>query len=163
MESNNSHSAYNSYSLLAYTRYVAQALSKEPMLLGAWVTAEISDISSSGGHCYMTLIEKDSSGATVARMRATIWASRFPYIRTKFSKATGRELSNGMKVMFYGGANFHSSYGLSFNIVEIDPSYTMGDLERIRREILATLQREGVIDHNRNLNISDPPQRIAII
>lgn len=163
MESYNSPSAHNSYSLSAYTRYVAQALSKEPVLLGAWVTAEISDISMSGGHCYMTLIEKDSSGATVARMRATIWSSRFAYIRNKFSKATGRELANGMKVMFYGGANFHSSYGLSFNIGEIDPSYTMGDLERIRREILAALQREGVIDNNRNLKISDPPQKIAII
>ncbi len=163
MESYNSPEAPKAYSLLAYTRFVAQALSKEPVLLGAWVTAEISDMSSSGGHCYMTLIEKDPSGTTVARMRATIWASRFAHIRKKFFDATQRELANGMKVMFFGGANFHSSYGLSFNIGEIDPSYTMGDLERIRREILATLQREGVINNNRSLNITDPPQRIAII
>lgn len=163
MESFNSSAGPKTFSLLDFSRFVAQALSREPVLLGAWVTAEISDISSSGGHCYLTLIEKDRSGATVARMRATIWASRFAYIRKKFFDAVGRELANGMKVMFYGGINYHSSYGISFNIGEIDPSYTMGDLERIRREILEALMREGVIDNNRSIQIIDPPQKIAII
>lgn len=111
----------------------------------------------------MTLIEKDKNGTTVARMRATIWANRFLYIRNKFLKDTGKELSNGMKVMFYGGVNYHSNYGLSFNIGEIDPSYTMGDLERLRREILATLQREGILECNRNLRIIEPPLKIAVI
>lgn len=132
--------------LSQFSRYVAQALSRQPVLMGAWVTAEISDMSMSGGHCYMTLLEKDSQGTTVARMRATIWANRFIYLREKFFRATGQPLVNGMKVMLYGGANYHINYGLSFNVGEIDPSYTMGDLERIRREILMALRREGVID-----------------
>lgn len=151
------------YTLSQFSRFVAAAMSREPALMGAWVTAEISDLSSSGGHCYMTLIEKDQNGITVARMRATIWANRFYYIRNRFLKATGKELSNGMKVMFYGAANYHNSYGLSFNIGEVDPTYTMGDLERLRREILASLQKEGIIDRNRNLRITEPPLRIAVI
>lgn len=151
------------YTLSQFSRFVATAMSREPVLMGAWVTAEISDISSSGGHCYMTLIEKDKNGTTIARMRATIWANRFLYIRNRFLQATGKELSNGMKVMFYGGVNYHSSYGLSFNIGEIDPSYTMGDLERLRREILAALQREGIINRNRSLIITEPPLKIAVI
>ncbi|MDE6056382.1 MAG: exodeoxyribonuclease VII large subunit, partial [Muribaculaceae bacterium] len=68
-----------------------------------------------------------------------------------------------MKVMFYGGANYHPNYGLSFNIGDIEPSFTMGDLERIRREILAALQREGILNRNRSLTFSDPPRKIAII
>lgn len=111
----------------------------------------------------MTLLEKDAAGITVARMRATIWANRFVYLRDKFLRATGRQLANGMKVMLYGGANYHINYGISFNIGEIDPSYTMGDIERIRREILMTLQREGVIDSNRRLQIKEPPLKVAII
>lgn len=145
------------------SRYVAQAISRQPVLLGAWVTAEISDLSTSGGHCYMTLIEKDPAGTTIARMRATIWANRFIYLREKFFKATGRQLANGLKVMLYGGVNYHNSYGLSFNVGEIDPSYTMGDLERIRREILQALQRDGILECNRRLAISEPPVKIAII
>ena len=151
------------YTLSEFSRFVATAMSREPVLMGAWVVAEISDMSVRGGHCYMTLIEKDRSGTTIARMRANIWANRFIYIRNKFLHATEKELSNGMKVMFYGGANYHSNYGLSFNIGEIEPSYTMGDLERIRREILAALQKEGILNRNRELTFSDPPRKIAII
>lgn len=151
------------YTLSEFSRFVAQAMSREPLLMGAWVVAEISDMAVRGGHCYMTLLEKDQSGTTVARMRANIWANRFLYIRNKFLNATQRELTNGMKVMFYGGASYHSNYGLSFNIGEIEPSFTMGDLERIRREILAALQREGTINLNRSLTFYDPPRKIAII
>lgn len=138
-------------------------MSREPVLMGAWVVAEISDMAERGGHCYMTLIEKDASGTTVARMRANIWANRYLHIKNKFLYATQRELTNGMKVMFYGGANYHPNYGLSFNIGDIEPSFTMGDLERIRREILAALQREGILNRNRSLTFSDPPRKIAII
>lgn len=151
------------YTLSEFSRFVATAISREPALMGAWVVAEISDMSVRGGHCYMTLIEKDLAGTTIARMRANIWANRFTYVRNKFLRATEKELSNGMKVMFYGGASYHSNYGLSFNIGDIEPSYTMGDLERIRREILAALQREGIIAQNRKLTFSDPPRKIAII
>lgn len=151
------------YSLSEFSRFVAQAMSREPVLMGAWVVAEISDMAVRGGHCYMTLIEKDQTGTTVARMRANIWANRYLYIKNKFLSATQRELANGMKVMFYGGATYHTNYGLSFNIGEIEPSFTMGDLERIRREILATLQREGTIGMNRSLTFADPPRKIAII
>ena len=151
------------YTLSAFSRFVAQAMSREPVLMGAWVVAEISDMAERGGHCYMTLIEKDASGTTVARMRANIWANRYLHIKNKFLYATQRELTNGMKVMFYGGAHYHPNYGLSFNIGDIEPSFTMGDLERIRREILAALQREGILNRNRSLTFSDPPRKIAII
>ncbi len=151
------------YSLSEFSRLVATAMSREPALMGAWVVAEISDMAVRGGHCYMTLLEKDPSGTTIARMRANIWANRFSYIRNKFRREGKNELTDGIKVMFYGGARYHSNYGLSFNIGEIEPSFTMGDLERIRREILEALQREGILTKNRELTFSDPPRKIAII
>ncbi len=163
MEATNISEMPTSFTLSQFSSYVTGAIARDPVLRGAWVTAEISDLSNSGGHCYMTLIEKDPSGTTIARMRATIWANRFAYLRRKFLDSTGRELSNGMKVMLFGSANHHPAYGLSFNIGEIDPSYTMGDLERIRQEILAALRREGIIDQNKMRPVNMPPQRIAII
>ena len=42
-------------------------------------------------------------------------------------------------------------YGYSLNIRDIDPTYTIGDLERKKREILAQLEADGVIDMNREL------------
>lgn len=163
MEATNHTEMPTALTLTQFAGHIGKAISREPALCGAWVIAEISDMSVSGGHCYMTLLEKDQSGTTIARMRGTIWANRFGYIRGKFLRATGRELQSGMKVMLYGGANFHNNYGLSLNIGEIEPSYTMGDLERLRREILAQLQKEGVLGMNKALKMGDPPQRIAVI
>lgn len=151
------------YTLYDFSRFVAKAMTREPVLMGAWVVAEISDMSVRGGHCYMTLIEKDSTGTTVARMRANIWANCYYQLSRFFLKETEKELANGMKVMFWGSATYHANFGLSFNITQVNPSYTMGDLERLRREILATLQREGVINRNRSLTFNDPPRRIAVI
>lgn len=163
MEASTRQEGPKAYTLSEFSRFVAQAMSREPVLMGAWVVAEISDMSVRGGHCYMTLIEKDPSGTTIARMRANIWANSFYKIRHDFLRDTGKELANGMKVMLFGGATYHINYGLSFNIGAINPSYTMGDLERIRREILAALQREGILEQNRGLTFYDPPRRIAII
>ncbi|MDE6380284.1 MAG: exodeoxyribonuclease VII large subunit [Muribaculaceae bacterium] len=163
MEAYPSQEGPQAYTLLKFSQYVAKAMNQEPVLMGAWVVAEISDISVRGGHCYMTLIEKDQSGTTVARMRANIWANSFYKIRENFLKNTEKDLANGMKVMFFGNATYHANFGLSFNITQVNPSFTMGDLERIRREILAALQREGILGQNRSLTFYDPPRRIAVI
>lgn len=149
--------------LLQFTTAVGNAVRMSPVLQGAWVVAELSDVRVSGGHCYMELIEKSQSGQTVAKMRATIWQNRFQYIRQKFYAATGRDVVNGMKVMLYGAASHHALYGLSFSVADINPSYTLGDMERLRREILLRLEREGVINRNKVLPMSPAPQRIAVI
>ena len=128
-----------------------------------WVQAEMSDLRVSGGHCYMELLEKDSSGRNRAKIRAMIWSSSLMRIRRIFIEATGRDLCSGMKVMVHGNATNHGLYGISFVIDDIDPTYTLGDIERLRREILERLQREGVHDYNLRLEHPIAPQRIAVI
>ena len=125
--------------------------------------AELSDVRVNSGHCYLELIEKDSSGRTVAKLRATIWQSVFMAINRKFYSATGSNITSGLKVLIRGNASHHAVFGLSFNIMDIDPSYTLGDMERLRREILERLSREGIIDHNKRLNMPMAPQYIAVI
>lgn len=150
-------------SLQAYTQLLGDTLRRTPALQMAWVTAELSDVRVSGGHCYMELIEKNEAGQTVAKMRATLWASVYARVRVKFEKATGRSFASGLKLMLCGSATHHNVYGLSFNVIDVDPSYTLGDMERLRREILRKLETEGVIGFNKNLPFPDAPQRIAII
>lgn len=141
---------------------VSAVVASSPALRNRWVAAELSDVNMRG-HCYMELIEKDNAGRTVARMRATIWQSQLYRILAKFRAATGRELQGGLKVMLLGTVNFHPQYGISFNVSDIDPAYTLGDLERLRREILMQLQREGVLENNKMLQMPAAPQRIAVI
>lgn len=149
--------------LLQFTTAIGNAVRMSPSLQGAWVVAELSDVRVNGGHCYMELVEKNDAGQTVAKLRATIWQSRFQYIRQKFYAATGRDVTTGMKVMLNGSASHHVLYGLSFTVNDIDPSYTLGDMERIRREILMRLHREGILDKNKGVEMPLAPQRIAVI
>lgn len=149
--------------LQQYAARIGYIVNSSPELRMAWVTAELSDVRHNGGHCYMELVEKDSRGQTVAKMRATIWSTTFSKLRRKFYQSTGSDIVSGIKVMVLGSASFHNMYGLSFNIVDIDPSYTMGDVERRRREILEQLRREGILDLNKQEELPLNPQRIAVI
>lgn len=153
----------NGMTLSQYTAWIGEAMRRVPELWNAWVVAELSDLRVSGGHCYMELVEKNAAGQTVAKMRATIWASVFYPLRRKFFNATGRDIATGMKVMLRGGVNHHSLYGLSFNVSDIDPSFTLGDMERLRREIIMRLTNEGIINRNKEVSLPIAPQRIAVI
>ena len=139
-------------------------LLNNPAVCNCWIRADLSDVNVRGGHCYLELLEKDErTGATVAKMRGIIWANRFAYLRQKFLQVTGQELRSGMKVMLEVSVNYHEQYGISLIITDIDPSYTLGDMERLRREILARLKAEGIIDMNKQLPFPTVPQRIAIV
>ncbi|HDS07582.1 MAG TPA: exodeoxyribonuclease VII large subunit [Bacteroides sp.] len=130
-----------------------------------WVVAEILELHvNRSGHCYLELIEKsEKDDAILARARATIWASRFSMLRPFFESATGTSLKSGIKLLFKASVEFHTLYGYSLNITDIDPSYTVGDLARKKQEVIRRLREQGVIEMNRELPFPAVPQRIAVI
>ena len=150
-------------SLRELNKRVAMQLSV-PQLQNVWVTAELSDVRESGGHCYLELIDKnEATGIIDARLRGIIWASSFYKISANFTTFTGQKLATGLRVMVRGSVNYHAAYGMSFVINDINPSFTMGDVERRRREILMRLDAEGILDLNRSLEWGTPTLRIAVI
>lgn len=130
-----------------------------------WVVAEISELKVNySGHCYIELVEKDPESESIrAKARATIWASAFRMIRPYFETTAGTQLTAGMKVMVRVAVEFHEQFGLSLNITDIEPSYTLGDLARRKQEVLNRLKADGVFDMNRSLSLSPIPSRIAVI
>ena len=149
-------------SLLEYNSRIKNLLYNQAVQ-SCWVAAETSDLRVNRGHCYLELIQKNDAGSTVARLGAVIWANTFAELNHKFLTATGKPLASGMKVLIKVNANFHEQYGLKALINDIDPSYTLGDMERIRREILAKLTSEGIIDMNKQLPWGLAPRRVAVI
>ncbi len=150
--------------LLDLNRRIAGALCAAPGLNDIWIVAETSDLRSTGGHCYMELIDKDpATGTPRARARATIWASRFARLNAEFRAATGSPLASDIKVMVRASVTYHPVYGLSLNITDVNPEYTLGDLLRRRREMIARLQAEGILECNRRLEWPAVPWRIAVI
>ncbi|MDE6301513.1 MAG: exodeoxyribonuclease VII large subunit [Muribaculaceae bacterium] len=150
--------------LLELNSRVASVLGAAPGLNDVWVIGETSDLRRSGPHCYLELIDKDpDTGQPVARARATIWASRYMVIDSEFRRATGSPLASGIKIMVKCSVNYHPLYGLSLNITDVNPEFTLGDLLRRRRELIDRLTREGIIELNRRLVWAVPPTRIAVI
>lgn len=150
-------------SLYELTAGIRQAIAD--MQISTWVIAEISEINSNrSGHVYLDLIEKSSiSGNVIAKLRATIWCSCAQRILPKFEVETGQSLRSGMKGMFFVTVGFHEVYGLSANISAINSEFTLGDIERQRRETIMRLEQEGVIDMNKSLQLPTVLKHIAII
>ena len=154
----------NGITLSEFNSRIERTLNGDTQLFNQWVIAETSDLRlNRSGHCYTELIEKDARGETVAKMGAAIWAGNYSKLYNKFLKATGQMLATGMKVLVNVSVSYHRLYGMKVVINDIDPSYTMGDMERQRQEILNRLKAEGIIDMNKQLPFPQVPQRIAVI
>lgn len=130
-----------------------------------WVQAELSDVRSNAtGHCYLEFIQKDPrSNNLIAKARGTIWASTYRLLKPYFEQETGQLFVSGIKVLVKVTVEFHELYGYSLTVIDIDPSYTLGDMARRRREILKQLKEEGVEDLNKELEMPVLTQRIAVI
>jgi exodeoxyribonuclease VII large subunit len=128
-----------------------------------WVISEISEIRcNSRGHCYLELVEREEE-KTISQIRANIWAYTFRNLSSKFKEATGETLQQGMKVLLQVNVTFHEVYGLSLNVKDIDPTYSLGEMAKKKREVIERLTKEGFIDLNKKIPLPLVPQRIAII
>lgn len=129
-----------------------------------WVKAEIRNLNIKAGHYYLELAEKDpDNDQVIASCRATIWKFAAQKIVTPFERETGIELSRDLNVLIKVKASFDPQYGFSLNIVEMDSSYTLGDIARRYQEILQRLTAEGLIERNRQLPTPFYLNRVLVI
>ena len=137
----------------------------ERFALPVWVSAEISEVKVNySGHCYLELVEKGGdNGVPLAQSRAVIWRTAYSRIAGYFEAETGQRLAAGIKILAKVAVNYHELYGFSLQITDIDPSYTLGDMERQRQMTIAQLQKEGVWDMNREAPMPAIVQRIAVV
>ncbi|MEJ5228025.1 exodeoxyribonuclease VII large subunit [Thermodesulfovibrio sp.] len=127
-----------------------------------WIVAEIAKVNvDKTGHYWLELVEKKDS-EVIAQCKAVIWKGNSETVQAFFLK-TGTHLQPGMKILFLGRANFHEKHGFNLKILQIDPSFTLGEMALKKKEILDRLTREGLIDKNKLLEIPVVIQRIAIV
>lgn len=129
-----------------------------------WVEAELSECRESHGHCYMELVQKDEGNNTpIARAQAKCWRNTWAIVRPHFERITGQQMHAGMKVRLKVYAQFHETYGFSWIVTDLDPSFTLGDMARQRQEVIDKLRREGIFDMQRELQLPLFCQNIAVI
>ena len=149
-------------------RHIKQAL-ESALPLPVWVAAEVSELKVNySGHCYMELVEKSepTKGGTAiprAQARAVIWRSQYAMLASYFEAETGSRLAVGMKILAKVLVSYHELYGLSLQIIDLDASYTLGEVERQKQMTIAQLQRDGVWDMNREVELPLLTQRIAVV
>lgn len=152
----------NTITLQEFNNRIKRLLS-DPSVMNCWVVAETTDVRINQ-HCYLQLLEKNpKTGATVAKIKAIIWGNQFRFLNARFKQVTGRDIGNDMKIMVCLSVNYSPQYGLTVVINDINPEFTLGDMERQRQEILNRLTQEGIIGQNKTVPVPPVLQRIAIV
>lgn len=124
-----------------------------------WVTTEIAGmkVNASSGHCYLDLADDG------AHLRGCVWRQNYARVSTRFAAATGTDLQAGQSVLLRAAVRFHPRWGLSLDVRDVDPDFTIGDAARRRRETFARLDQEGWTQLNRSKTLVRVPQRIAVV
>lgn len=152
----------NTITLQEFNNRIKRLLA-DPSVMNCWVVAETTDVRINQ-HCYLQLLEKNpKTGATVAKIKAIIWGNQFRFLNARFKQVTGRDIGNDMKIMVCLSVNYSPQYGLTVVLNDINPEFTLGDMERQRQEILNRLTQEGIIGQNKTVPVPPVLQRIAIV
>lgn len=151
------------YSLLRVTRGIKKVIDQHcnaPL----WIRAEIVKLNyyNRSGHCYPDLVEKEGN-KIVAQIRGSIWRSNFLSIRKRFMQVLNEPPGDGMTVVFRATVSYDPVYGLSLNITDMDPAYTLGELARQKAETISRLRSEKLFDKNKTIPVPLIPKRLAVI
>ncbi|MDD3554899.1 MAG: exodeoxyribonuclease VII large subunit [Proteiniphilum sp.] len=154
----------NSFSLSELNRRVKDAI-RDHLPETYWLRAETSDVRrNQNGHCYLEFVEKDADKQhIVAKARGMIWSNVFQMLSAYFEAETGQSFTSGLNVLVRVSVDFHELYGFSLTVVDIDPSFTLGEIARNRQQVLRQLEEEGVLTLNRELELPELTLRIAVI
>lgn len=129
-----------------------------------WIKAEMNKLNfyKHSGHCYPDLVEK-KEGRVIAEVRSYLWKTDFERINKRFIELLKEPLKDGIKILFEARISFDTVHGLSLQILDIDPAFTLGDLVKEKQESIQKLKNEGIYDTNKNAKLPLLPQRIAVI
>lgn len=151
------------FTLLEVTRSI-QKMFTQHFTSSYWIKAEMNKLGlyAQSGHCFPELVEKNE-GKIIAKIDALLWNTDYQNINSNFKRVLNDELKDGIKILFLAKVEYNPEYGLKLRIIDIDPSFTLGDFEREKQETINKLKVEGLFSLNKALKFPLLPKRIAII
>lgn len=128
-----------------------------------WVCAEVASVQvKANGHCYMDL-SQSIGGKVVAKAKAVIWRSHYAPISIYYREVTGEDIKPGVELLVRVLVTYSEIYGLTLTIDEVEPRYTLGAAELARRQSIERLEKEGLMDRQKQLVPARLPYRLAVI
>lgn len=151
------------FSLLEVSKSIQKTLAERYKSL-YWIKAEMNKLNhyTHSGHCYPELVEKQD-GKVVAEIRSTLWKADFTRINNNFLKIAQEPLREGITMLFQASISYDPMYGLSLRIVDIDPTFTLGELEKEKLDSIRKLKEEGIYEANKSIPFPMLPKKLAII
>ncbi len=151
------------FSLLEVSRSIQKTIADRYKSL-YWIKAEMNKLNhyTHSGHCYPELVEK-KDGKIVAEMRSTLWKADFQRINQQFLRLLQEPLREGITMLFQAAISYDPLYGFGLKIVDIDPTFVLGELEKEKRDSILNLQMEGLFDANKKRPFPILPKRLAIV
>lgn len=153
----------NQHTLLEVNQFLKRVVAAN-LPKAIWVTCEIMQVGGSRGHFYIDLIEKDAiTQQIVAQSQAVMWKSTYYRLKKKIGANFKNLLQSGIQVLIEVKVDFSERYGLKLVIENIDPAYTLGQMEMQRQATIEQLKKNNLFDKNNQLALPIVPQRIAVI
>jgi exodeoxyribonuclease VII large subunit len=151
------------YALSEITKSIESVISKN-YNRAYYIKAEILKLNfyPHSGHCYPELVEKENNKIK-AQLRGVIWSTQFRNINERFLKITGEPLVENISILCLATVEFSGQYGLSLQIQDIEPLFTLGEMARNKREVIERLKKEEIFFLNKQKNLPLIPQKIAVI
>jgi exodeoxyribonuclease VII large subunit len=155
------------------TRIISTTINNAFQFQSYWVMADIAGytMKADKGQHYLELVEKGNN-SIVAKISAVAWREGHEKI-LRFEQETGQKLGTGMSVLLQVKVDYHIQYGLKLLILDVDASFTLGEMERQRRETINRLLKEcaqyvwlendRIVTKNKNLALGIVIQKIAVI
>lgn len=133
-----------------------------PTLKEVWVRCEITEFNDRSTAIYVDLTES-KDGKLIAKQKAIIWRGKRNFILDKFLKGTGSQLQKGLQVLFCVTVEHNPLHGLSVIISDVDPSFTVGQLQMKIQEIKNFLTKKNCFTNNHAKKIPMYFERVAVL
>jgi exodeoxyribonuclease VII large subunit len=135
-----------------------------PQFEELWVRGEIQKISEHGGHAYIDVVDPDSAGMRGAPvLKVKCWNRTWIAVQRSLA-SQGLKLAVGMTVNMNGKLDFYKPRAeVGFILNEIDITALLGKMALERAALIDALQKEGLFDAQRSLDVPLVPLRIGLV
>ena len=152
----------NIYTLSALNQSLERFIRDNFALKNFWVLAEITKVQEKNGHYYLDLADS-KEGKRVAEIAANMWFNTFNRVNTQLNGELPSIFKHGNKSLINIRIEFHPIYGLKLNILDVDPSITYGEIEKLKKETILRLKSEGLFTRQKAIYLPAIVKKIALV
>lgn len=135
-----------------------------------WVKGEVQRFPADAArrkHLYFELQETGGTGAAEYQVAVALMGwdrQRFGLGRFVDGTDPDLQIANKLEVCLECKVDFYAKFGkISLKIVGVDRTFSLGKLEARRREILAYLKQQGLLERNARVPLPDLPLKVGLI